>query len=196
MYPLFESIRVEDGVALNIDYHQKRMARSSDLLLGPYLDKICLPLGGVHKLRITYTQDQFLGFTLAPYFYRTINTLAPVHDNLINYGEKSEDRRVIEHLWAQRGQCDDILIIKNGLVTDTSFCNILLLDGNGLSNSGDSWVTPSAPLLEGTCRARLLDQGLITATEIPLADLKKYTKFMLINAFMDFDPRRTQPLSL
>lgn len=192
MYPLFESIKVENGVIFHIDYHQKRMARSSGLLLRPYLYQICLPPTGVHKLRITYTKDQFLGFTLTPYIYRTIKTLAPVHDNLIDYGRKSENRHAIDNLFAQRGQCDDILIIKNGMVTDTSFCNIVLLGGDG----GNNWVTPSTPLLEGTCRARLLDQGLITATLIPFEDLRKYTKFILINAFMDFDQSRAQTLWL
>lgn len=192
MYPLFESIKVENGVIFNIDYHQKRMARSSDLLLRSYLDLICLPPTGVHKLRITYTKDQFLDFTLTPYSYRTIKTLTLVHDNLIDYGQKSEDRHVINKLFAQRGQCDDILIIKNGMVTDTSFCNIVLLDDDG----GSNWVTPATPLLEGICRARLLDQGIITATLIPLEELKKYTQFMLINAFMDFDQSRAQPLSV
>lgn len=78
------------------------------------------------------------------------------------------------------------------MVTDSSFCNILLLDGS----SGDGWVTPSTTLLEGTCRERLLDQGIITATDISVEDLKNYTKFMLINAFMDFDETRAQYLSL
>lgn len=191
MYPLFESIKVENGVILNLDYHQQRVARSSTVQLKLYLNQIALPSSGVHKLRITYAKDRLLGFSITPYIYRKISTLALIIDNHIDYSAKSEDRSAIERLWAQRGQCDDILIVKNDMVTDTSFCNILLLDGDN-----GNWHTPSTPLLDGTCRARLLNQGIITATEIYSTDLKNYTKFMLINAFMDFDENRAEPLSL
>lgn len=195
MYPLFESIKIEDGIIFNIDYHQNRMAKLSDLQLMPYLSQVVVPSTGSHKLRIVYTKDQFVGFTITPYIYRTIRKLALCLDNHIHYRAKSQDRRAIDLLFAQRGQCDDVLIIKNGMVTDTSFCNIVLLDGNIDINPSGNWVTPSTPLLEGTCRARLLKQGIITATEIRLEDLSRYNKFMLINAFMDFDLSRAQPLS-
>ncbi len=51
---------------------------------------------------------------------------------------------------------DDILIIRDGLLTDTSICNVALWNGT-------SWITPARPLFSGTMRAYLLDKGLVQA---------------------------------
>lgn len=83
----------------------------------------------------------------------------------------------------QKSECDDILIIKNGVVSDTSFANIIFFDGQ-------RWVTPKIPLLEGTCRARLIANNTIISQEITLNDLKLFSKFMIINAMLDFDTQR------
>ena len=56
---------------------------------------------------------------------------------------------------------DDILIVKNGLLTDTSIANIALYDGN-------DWYTPLHPLLKGTKRAELLDKGVLKEKEIKI----------------------------
>lgn len=88
----------------------------------------------------------------------------------------------------QKNDADDILIVRHGLITDTSFSNILLLDGM-------QWVTPAEPLLAGTCRARLLQQQRIIAKTIHLEDLSKYSHFMLINAMRDFDLTRAVSVS-
>ena len=44
--------------------------------------------------------------------------------------------------------------VKNGRLTDTSYSNIALFDGN-------RWVTPAHPLLKGTMRQSLIDKGLL-----------------------------------
>jgi len=80
----------------------------------------------------------------------------------------------------QKEQCDDILIIKKGLVSDTSIANIAFYDGK-------LWFTPKAALLKGTCRTRLLLEGKIIEKEIRVEDIKKYKKIALMNAMIDFD---------
>ncbi|MEP2669007.1 MAG: aminotransferase class IV [Cyclobacteriaceae bacterium] len=67
------------------------------------------------------------------------------------------------------------MIAKNGLVTDSSYANILFRQDN-------CWYTPSNPLLSGTKRAELLDKGLIKEKEIPLQDVTQYESIKLINA--------------
>ena len=71
--------------------------------------------------------------------------------------------------------CDDILIIKNGLITDISFANICFYNGK-------NWYTPSTPLLKGTCREKLLKQNSIIEKEIGISDLDYFSHFTIINA--------------
>ena len=71
---------------------------------------------------------------------------------------------------------EDIIIVKNGFVTDSSFSNLIFFDGK-------EWYTPSTPLLKGTTRARLLNEKKITERVIKIEDIKNYKSISLINAF-------------
>jgi 4-amino-4-deoxychorismate lyase len=74
-----------------------------------------------------------------------------------------------------KGNYDDILIVKNAYITDSSYANILFYDGG-------KWFTPHMPLLAGTCRARLLKESKICEMKIKIDDIKKFESFCLINA--------------
>jgi 4-amino-4-deoxychorismate lyase len=52
-------------------------------------------------------------------------------------------------------------------------------------------VTPSTPLLPGTARARLLQEGAIVQDEIKVRDLGRFTKVAIINAMVDLDEANT-----
>lgn len=183
---LFESIRIEQGKVLNLDYHQKRVSKSSKMILERELNNITIPCDNkIYKLRISYDRMAIVGYSITEYIARNINSLSIVEvDSSFEYSLKYENRSIIDNLNSCRGNRDDILIVRNGYITDTSFSNILLF--NGLD-----WHTPSTPLLEGTCRNRLLDESIIRCADIKLTDLKHYTKVMLINAMLDFDTSRT-----
>src|SRR3982751_4738129 len=137
MSRLIETIRVEGGKIENLHYHLRRMQRSQ-------LPKINLPPQGLHKLRIVYDSTQF-EYTITPYTIRPLRSLKLVFDNNIVYDRKYEGRSELEQLLAQRGNCDDVLIIRNNLVTDISYANIVFRKGN-------SWYTPDSFLLNGTAR--------------------------------------------
>ncbi|MDQ1268165.1 MAG: 4-amino-4-deoxychorismate lyase, partial [Campylobacterota bacterium] len=83
-------------------------------------------------------------------------------------------------LYAQRGECDDVLIVKNSLISDTTIANIAFFDSR-------RWVTPRAPLLKGTTRERLLRDGKIFEADIAINDLEKFSHVALMNAMIDFD---------
>src|SRR5690606_14853325 len=91
---------------------------------------------------------------ITPYEVRAVTSLKIIHDDTIDYSLKYEDRSSIDNLFAKRNNCDDILIIKNGFVTDASYSNIAFYDGS-------RWITPAQPLLKGTMRQHLLDTGVI-----------------------------------
>lgn len=188
MFPVyFESIRVMDGKIFHLDYHQRRVERVSVIQLQEAAVKVSLPQEGVYKLRVSYTPTAILRTDIQPYTPRNIDSLKAVYDDRIDYSLKWEDRSALNRLHGLREHCDDVLIIKNGRITDTSYCNILFSDGV-------KWMTPSTPLLEGTCRARLIEEGRIRVEEIGVANLHSFKYYMLINAMLDFDEQRRKQM--
>ena len=73
-----------------------------------------------------------------------------------------------------------MLIIRNGLITDTSYANVALFDGA-------NWYTPKVPLLPGTQRAYLLDKGVIIPREIKAVELSQYVLVKLFNAMLNWE---------
>jgi len=93
----------------------------------------------------------------------------------LDYQYKYFNRSHFEKLIEQKEECDDIIIIKNGFLTDSSMANLIFFDGK-------NWFTPKIPLLQGTCRERLLDEGFIFKRKIQSEDLKYFHGVKLINA--------------
>jgi 4-amino-4-deoxychorismate lyase len=190
MCQLLESIKVENHVFRHLDYHQARVDAANEKLFGadagPDLSALLhIPDfvdDQIFKCRVTCDR-QIRKVEFERYTPKVIRTLKLVFDDQIRYDLKYADRDHINSLYRSRGRCDDVLIVKQGLITDTSYCNIILWDGS-------RWVTPEAPLLKGTKRQQLLDQGRITTGQVSVKSLGRYSKFMLINAMLDFDEVR------
>ncbi len=189
MCQLFETIRVENGVVQNLVYHQQRVNRLASHTLIDYIIRLDLPRVGTHRLRIDYTPTHIVQHTITPYVPRLINSLRlVVVDDNFQYAHKWNDRSALNRALAQKNDADEILIVRHGLITDTSFSNVLFLDGT-------RWVTPAEPLLAGTCRARLLNQQRIQTQIIRVQDLERFSHFMIINAMRDFDLTQAVPLT-
>ena len=150
----------------------------------PSLEKLITPTESMdfYKARVVYGEQGVEAVEYAPYFIRNINSLQVVADDTITYGYKSTDRSRLNALVAQKGNRDDIIIVKHGLLTDTSFTNLAIFDGK-------HWVTPRHPLLPGTKRAALLDKGMIQEADITLEDLRNANKVSLFNAMIEFGER-------
>ncbi|MEI6749684.1 MAG: aminotransferase class IV [Bacteroidales bacterium] len=183
---LFETIRIEKGKLQNVSFHNERLNRSRKELFGIDmlfdLQKIIhVPdsfYAEKHRCRIVYSTE-IISIAFSQYTMRKINNLKIVEDDTIEYAYKFEDRQVIEKL---RTGCkaDDILIIKNGLVSDTSYANIVFWDGI-------KWVTPSSPLLRGTTLTRLLLENKIQMEEIRKSDIKLFKSARIINAMIGLE---------
>jgi len=179
---LFETISIRNGVAENLDWHQQRLEASWQKLSGKrscilLANELSIPahaMTGHFRCRVDYS-EKITKTEFSPYRVKEINHLKLIDDNQIDYSLKFSDRTRLNHLFSLRQGADDILIVKHGKITDTSFANIIFWDGK-------AWFTPSTPLLAGTCRARMLDQGLISEADISPADLSQFTAFKLINA--------------
>lgn len=184
---LIESIKLLDGKFYNLFYHQQRMLRSLQMLCGSkgafhlekYLAEKEYPRKGLYKCRIVY-DDVSRETTFIPYEPKAINRLKIVAHDRISYEFKYVDRKAINRLFDLRGDCDDILIVKGGMVTDCSFSNIVF-------RRGKSWCTPSSALLEGTMRQYLIDRHHIQVEEIQKSDIKSFDSFKIINAMLEFD---------
>jgi len=179
---LIETLKALDGTLFHLEYHQSRFERSLKKLgaetvpsLGDVLDP---PDDGLIRCRVLYDEKQIIQVTYHPYIPRPITALQAVVDNTVTYALKSADRH-LDRLFLQRGAADDILIIKNGLVTDTTIANIAFFDG-------EKWATPSSPLLMGTTRQRLLDEHKIIEQEIRVEDMSNFGKVALMNAMLGF----------
>jgi 4-amino-4-deoxychorismate lyase len=187
MSRLLESIRLENGNFHRLSYHQQRMDRSVKELFGQKnsinlfenLKAYKPPKTGMYKCRVVYT-TQLSSVEFIPYEAKPVNSLKVVYDQEIEYAHKYTDRNKIGALFNQRQYCDDILIIKNGVVTDSSYSNIIFYDGV-------NWITPNTPLLKGTMRQFLLDTAEIKAAPIHVQDIPFFKSFRLINAMLAFD---------
>ena len=184
MKQFVETIKIKDGKVLNLNRHQERMEKTITHFFPdnkyPLLKSILHPMPCMtfHKARVVYGEHGIEDVQYSPYTIRAIHSLKLVIDDDIDYTYKSTDRSALNRLVEQKGECDDILIVKYGLLTDTSFTNIAFWDGS-------QWLTPQFPLLKGTKRALLLDKGILRETDLTIKDLKRCKKICLINAMID-----------
>lgn len=184
---LFESIRVADGKFENLIYHEQRMRKSLRIFYGfdepfdleKYLNNIPLPVEGVYKCRLAY-DDQQRSVELSEYRPKPITSLRVVEHDRINYEFKFQDRKTIEDLYSLRGSCQDVIIVRKGLVTDSSY-------GNLAFKKGKQWYTPWQPLLKGTMRQQLVEYNTIQEEEITVKDIKNFDSIKIVNAMLRFD---------
>lgn len=179
-----ETIKIDNGKIYNLEYHNKRMNDTrccffgdvSALDLSDYID--ATPFQSRHRCRVEYAET-ILKVEYFPYHIRPVTTLQLVEDNNIDYSYKRSDRSALNYLFNLKGDKADVLIVKNGLLTDTSIANIALYKEG-------SWFTPLHPLLKGTKRRELLERGIIRETDIKIQELCHYSEICLFNAMIEF----------
>lgn len=150
-----------------------------DVHLGLFLSKLTVPQSGIYKCRIVYDENK-MEVEFLPYNVKPISKLKLVEGNSVSYEFKYADRQQFENLYLQKGDCDDILIYKDGLVTDSSYANIVFKKNN-------DWITPWSALLQGTMRQKLLEFGQIIEDEIRVKEILSFQSFKLVNAMLGFD---------
>lgn len=175
----FETIKCEDNEILHLPYHEKRIANTigKNFNLREYIYPISDEL---LRCKVIYNDDEIIDITYTPYTKKSIKTFQIIYDNNIQYNFKYLDRKKIDKLVKEKQNADDIIILKNGLVTDTSIANIAV-------NIDDQWYTPKKPLLPGTTLLRYLDKNIIKEVDITVEELQKAKKIALLNAMVDFD---------
>lgn len=193
MSQFIESIKVEDQKIFLLEFHQKRInqtfshfGKEGSIDLKKIYDHLEHDEAGLFKLRLVYDLDKKIRTQMIPYAIPEIADFQLVENNSYDYSFKFEDRKELEKM-KMKAKAEEIIIIKNNHITDTSFSNILFLKGK-------DWFTPSTYLLNGVQRQNLLKQKKIKETEITLQNIKQFSHFQLINALNDFDDMFVYPI--
>ncbi len=198
MCHLLETIKIDNGLVCHIDYHNHRFNKSRRDLFG-ITEKILLQdviagkmpedmspapnLAGENspqvKCRITYDTEirkvEFLPYQLPENLF-----LKVIHHDSIDYSYKYADRQLFDQFRKDCQKHEDILIVKQGFVTDISYANIILKEK-------DEWYTPDTPLLRGTKRQYYLDKLLIRQKPITLEEVYNGEELRIINAMIDLE---------
>lgn len=198
MSRLIESICIFNGEIRNLPEHQIRMNRARKELFGLEDECSLQPIiqselakrnygKGKFKCRILYQQEiEFM--EILPYQIQPLHSFRLVEASEIDYSYKWENRTSLIQLKNSVLE-DEIILVKNGRITDTSYSNLVFFDG-------ENWITPAYPLLNGTMRQALLKQKKIAEEEINPKDLNRFFSFKLINAMMNLDESPQLPVSI
>lgn len=184
---LIETICYNDGAFQNLGFHEARMHEACRSLFGEpqafalqeALRTVQLPAIGLFKVRMVYDLSNF-NISCEPYSLRTIGSLKIVHDDEITYAHKFVDRSQLNRLFEQRGDCDEVIIVRKGKVTDATVANLIF-------RKGSDWATPANALLHGTMRSKLLREGVVREMEIRGEDIHQFDACRLINAMFGLE---------
>lgn len=178
-----ETVCVKNGMIQNEAYHRNRMKRTADehgfsAPLFPDLVKLIpkklKPLKV--KCRMVYGETiRDISFTA--YIPRQIGSLKLVEIDELDYSYKYEDRTSLTELLSHKGSCDDILIVQQGFVTDTSYSNVVF-------EKQGKFFTPDTYLLNGTKRQQLLADGIVSEMPISVDEIDEFDTLYLINAML------------
>lgn len=193
MSQFIESIKVEDQEVFLLELHQKRVnqtfahfGKEGSVDLAKIFKHLEHDEDGMYKLRVSYDLDKKIRTQMIPYAIPEIQDFQLVENNSFDYSFKFEDRKELEKM-KMKSKAEEIIIVKNNHITDTSFSNLLF-------QKGKDWFTPTTYLLNGVQRQNLLKHKKIKETEITLQNIKQFSHFQLINAMNDFDDMFIYPI--
>lgn len=178
-----EVICIKNGAYHHLAYHQHRV----DITTQHFgLPSICLDdylpspqqYQTIHKCRMVYGVHT-PKVTILPYTYTQIEQVCIVQTLEISYSYKFANRSQLNAI-KQLAEDREPLLAVNGLITDSSFCNLVFDTGRAL-------FTPQIPLLNGTKRQYLIDKHVITPRQISVSDIKQYERIRFINAMIDLE---------
>lgn len=192
MFPLLETIKIKNGKVQRAALHQQRINSTISTIFGVSQHPILLrnifattrkngqfpsDKTTVFKCRLLYdANDYFIEFI--PYQMKLIQNLTLVNVPLdFDYAFKYANRDNLNKLIIDN---QEVIIVKNDKITDTTYANIALLKKN-------LWFTPDEPLLKGTMREYLIHQKIIIPRAIEVGDLKEFSQIKIFNAMIEWN---------
>lgn len=183
-----ETICILDGVPQHLEWHQQRihstieyffLSHHEDWRLEKLIDVPYTFKKGKTRCRVIYN-DREISLQYYTYVPRDIQSLKLVEiPGGYDYRYKYAGREVLDTLFERRKKADDVLLTRNGWITDTSVANIAF-------EKNSRWYTPSLPLLAGTTWKRLISESILIPTPIHRNQLINFNSFRLFNALNDW----------
>ena len=178
----FETIKIEKQKAFHLEYHEKRIQTAlksiHEIPFFSLKEIIQAPTNTLLRCKVSYNASS-VRVEYFEYTPRRIKTLQSLTCKDLDYTYKYTNREKLMHCFNERKEADDILIIQNNYIQDTSIANIAF-------KINHQWFTPKTPLLYGTTRARLMDEGLLHVRALRLDDISNCEGFALMNAMIGF----------
>lgn len=185
-HPLFlETIRWSDGKFHLLELHRRRMERTRLEVFGCACgvpDMSWLPpvpenlRNQTVKCRVIY-DIAIRSIEFEPYAPRKVESLKIVDGRGIDYHLKYHDRSALSELARMRDDADEVIIVKDGFITDTSYSNLIFA-------AGDRLLTSDRPLLHGVMRSHLLESGKVSAVTLRADDILPGNRYGITCAFM------------
>lgn len=174
---LFETIKIQDSVAWNLNYHNDRIVRSIGKLPNFNLEKILsLDKPGLFRAKVIYDLNgDLVNLEFHTYKMKEFRDFHLVNIDF-DYDKKYFDRNGID---TAKSNFDEIIMVKNSLITDTSIANLAVYKNS-------HWFTPKTPLLFGTTRQRLLNENKIIEGDLSVNDLLNAKRLAIFNAMIGF----------
>ncbi|QBA65028.1 aminotransferase class IV [Muriicola soli] len=186
MYRFIETIRLENGAFPLLEEHQLRLNKtffhfgdSDPFLLDEVITVPTEYMKGIVKCRVAYDLQANVSVEFENYNIKKLNSFSLVDIGSSGYSYKFEDRQWIIDL-VDKSDTDEIIMCRNGEITDSSYANLVFFDGR-------HWITPELPLLQGTRRSHLLKTGLIKEGLIRESEIFNFHQFKCINAMISWE---------
>ena len=133
MYQFIESIKIKNGQAFLLNLHQQRICQTFTnfhhkciINLHALISSLQPPQKGLYKWRIIYNLNGNFEYQFVPYSFTEIKDFELVENNEIDYSFKYFDRTHLDTMKKQ-SLAQEIIIVKKGFITDTTFSNLIFL---------------------------------------------------------------------
>ncbi len=188
MCQILETIRISNFIPENIDLHQIRMdnayktvfKKQNPISLENIFQSEKITDNLVYKWRIIFSENNY-STSIEIYNIKPVKSLKLIDIPYnFDYSIKLADRSKINSFYSLKGNCDDVILVKNGLLTDSSYANLVFKFKNQL-------FTPKIPLLNGIRRTLLINVKKVEIINISVEDIDKYEGVYLVNSMMDIE---------
>lgn len=187
-----ETVCIKNNVPQHLDTHLQRMRETARHygFHAPELPDLTtrMPMelrDKKVKCSITY-REKILQITFTGYIPKKIDSLKLV-DSDVQYAFKFSDRSALNASLQKRGTCDEVLIVQDNCITDTTISNVVF-------KKGTDFFTPDTYLLNGVKRRRLLQENKIKEIRISTDILYNFESVFFINAMLDIEDQRGVPI--
>lgn len=185
MINCLETISIKNKKIQNLEYHQERV---DEVFKNLYKKENAWDLStilkqdfqeGWLKCRFIYNEENY-HIEILPYQRKTIKKIILVDCHDYQYTYKFEDRNYLYQLLKDHPSADEVILVKDGKITDCTIGNI------ALKKNGE-WFTPKTPLLNGTKRRKLIREKKLIELPILANEIQNFDKIAIINAFLDLE---------